>query len=300
MSLTLVFAGICRSLGWARRALIAITILSLGIACAAAQAESPGGDFASQFKAAIGASLAGDYPAAITDAAEALKLAEGDLQRYRAHHLLVDAYGRLGDWPAAEQHAQRAAATIKDSEQLSATLMVMASHMAAEAARAASYQGAADRVAVANRHMVADHPDAGSHWRAVGEQGAVHRSGAACPLLVEHYLRFDLYDQQGVPGCEYWAHSDIGARIFWGDVTAQEVQRLKERRVPATETMINAEVAQELIVQSQWHIRDGVSAVILTAGSVPMTLVIQYPEAANRELAAASNHFAELLRREAM
>lgn len=75
--------------------------------------------------------------------------------------------------------------------------MVMASHMAAEEARAA--------------------------WH-LGEPGR-----RQCPLFIADYLRFDVYGgSEGDPACLYWNHEDIGLRLTQGSHASAEAERMGE------------------------------------------------------------------------
>ena len=199
-----------------------------GALAAQPAAETPEPDFRTAFMALLRPMTAHEYAAAREAGPAALAAAQTPMQRYRVRHALTDINARLGDWTAAGDWAREAADTIRGDEGLRSQLMVMASHMAAEEARAAHHLGDAARLAEANARMIADHPDAAPGWRAEGEAGAVHAGGLSCDLLRDSYLRFDLYGgAQGEAECLYWNLSDIGLRVIDGAALDHRVDALR-------------------------------------------------------------------------
>ncbi|MFS2316680.1 hypothetical protein RMQ97_01970 [Maricaulis sp. D1M11] len=237
--------------------------------------ESP--TFQTSFRQALIQAQSKHYGMAQAFAETALALAESDMQNYQVRHLLVDVHGRQGHWDVVAQFAGEAAAIIRSSPNLSSRLMVMASHMEAERARAAYQMGQTQIVQASNAQMIEDHPDAGELWQPVGVDGAEHEAGLSCPLLRQGYLRFDVYDGNfEAPGCEYWGHNDVGARVFLGDVVASEEDQLVARS--ATDMPVNIDLGDTLNISSQWQVRSGVTAFVATNADSSITLTLQFPD----------------------
>lgn len=194
--------------------------------------EAAPADFSAAFRAAMMPAIQGDWEMALPAAEAALPLASTPAENYRIRHVLTDINARLGQWEAAAYWSSEAAGIIHDDETLSATLMVMASHMAAEEGRAAIMLGDARRAAQANSRMIADHPDASPGWRVRGDHGAVHSgSGLSCDLMRDGFLRFDVYGgSSGQAACAYWSLANVGVRITAGSVLRAEEARLRERK----------------------------------------------------------------------
>ena len=193
-------------------------------------AQNEPADFMTAFRQVIPHVMAGEWEAALAPAEAALPLAETAMNQYRIRHMLTDINARLGNWDDAGRYAREASAVIHGDEALAADRMVMASHMAAEEARAAMYLGDPDRVTEANARMITDHPDAAPGWTSHGTTGAGHQDGLECPLFISDYLRFDVYGgSEGDPACLYWNHADIGLRLVQGSDAVGEAERLGER-----------------------------------------------------------------------
>ena len=273
--------------------LVSASILVAGLAApVVAQDEAPA-DFMSAFRQVIPHVMSGDWEAALAPAETALPLADTPMNQYRIRHMLTDINARLGNWEDAGRYALEASQVIHGDEELAASRMVMASHMAAEEARAAMYLGDPERVAEANARMITDHPDAAPDWTSHGNTGARHADGLECPLFISDYLRFDVYGgAEGNPACLYWNHADIGIRLIQGSDAVGEAERLGERyadmetsqfEIVTTGTGDNAPL-------TSWNLgtsRPGTPeqfAMTLEHPLQPWTVTVQYP--ADQETAA--------------
>lgn len=193
---------------------------------AQAQDTTPS-DFNAQFRGVIGHMLQHEYEDARPLAEALIEHADSPAQHYRARHVLTDISARLGHWKRAIETSSQAYQLIIADEALSQSLILNASHMAAEEGRAQLMMGHSAAAQNAHERSIATHPDAAPGWQANAGLMAVHSSGLSCPLMREGYLRFDLIGgSEGVPGCVYWNLEDIGVRVFAGAAFDAEDTRL--------------------------------------------------------------------------
>jgi len=261
-------------------------ILAASLAMPAfAQDEAPA-DFMSAFRQVIPHVMAGDWESALAPAETALALADTPMDRYRIRHMLTDINARLRYWEATGRYARQAADVIHGDAELAATRMVMASHMAAEEARAAWHLGDTARLADANARMLRDHPEASPGWQVQGDQGARHMQGLQCPLFIADYLRFDVYGgSEGDPACLYWNHEDIGLRLTQGSHASAEAERMGETYpdLQSTRFEIVTTGTGENAPLTSWSLgasRPGTPeqfAMTLEHPLQPWTVTVQYP-----------------------
>ncbi|WP_300532170.1 hypothetical protein [Maricaulis sp.] len=278
--------------------MFSILVSGLAATVTLAQAQTTDAEVMAAFREVFPLVLQGDWEAAEPVAEAALPLATAPMNRYRIRHILTDTHARLGKWEDAATYAREAAETIYNDEALSQRLMLMASHMAAEEARAAYMLGDMERVAEANGRMISDHPDAGPGWTASGVTGAAHTAGLDCELMRDGYLRFDVWGgDEGLPACDYWALSDIGLRLTQGPATAAEIARLSERRTDAAPRELAWDEAPEGVRLTAYNLgtpapgKEDEYAVILEGVDAGWTVTVRYPASQQAEALSALSGF---------
>lgn len=244
-------------------------------------------EYQTHFRAAIMASLSHDYEQAEVHGRQALEVAEGPMEIYRANHLLTDVNARQSDWEEAADFAQAGRMLIAQTDGLPEQLDTMASHLAAEEWRARSNLNPDFDATALVSEFLDLHLEA-ADW----SQGGVvvtHDDGLRCPAMIGDYLLFDVYES---PGCQYWALNNIGVRVDISESATLDgarqtmIETISERTRSAWNEVTGSDTGPDLGDESalifESNAPGGVSRYVIAAwdqNADRVSLQVRYPEA---------------------